>query len=51
MGKPLSEMTLEELWRLFPILLREHNPAYQEWYSIEREEIVKALGPEVIKQQ
>lgn len=49
MGKPLSEMTLEELWQLFPIILREHNPAYQEWYSIEKEEIVKALGAEIIK--
>jgi len=27
MGKELSEMTLEELWELFPIILREHNKA------------------------
>ena len=26
MPKPLSEMTPEELWQLFPILLRDHNP-------------------------
>ena len=25
MGKELSEMTLEELWELFPIVLVEHN--------------------------
>ena len=25
MGKKLSEMTLEELWKLFPIYLTEHQ--------------------------
>ena len=25
MGKSLSEMTLEELWQLFPIVLAEHR--------------------------
>lgn len=25
MSKKLSEMTLEELWQLFPIILTEHN--------------------------
>lgn len=32
--KELSEMTLEELWQLFPIILKEHNPKYKEWYEI-----------------
>ena len=49
MGKALYEMTLEELWELFPIILRDHNPVYKEWYSIEKEEIIKALGQKVIK--
>lgn len=35
--KELSEMTLEELWRLFPIYLTEHNPDWAEWYSEEVE--------------
>jgi GrpB-like predicted nucleotidyltransferase (UPF0157 family) len=43
MGKALSEMTLEELWELFPIILQDHNPAYKEWYSAEKEEIIKAI--------
>ena len=30
-------MTLEELWRLFPIVLTPHNPDWQEWA---REEII-----------
>lgn len=35
MGKKLSEMTLEELWKLFPIYLTEHQPCWQRWYSEE----------------
>ena len=27
----LQDMTLEELWELFPIVLEEHNPAWPEW--------------------
>jgi len=44
MTKSLSEMSLEELWRLFPIILKEHNCAYQEWYLIEKEKITKYLN-------
>lgn len=35
MGKKLSEMTLEELWQLFPIFLIAHNPCWKEWYREE----------------
>ncbi len=35
MGKKLSEMTLEELWQLFPIYLTEHQSCWKEWYSDE----------------
>ena len=35
MGKKLSEMTLEELWKLFPIYLTEHHSCWKEWYSEE----------------
>ena len=31
-GKSLSEMSLEELWELFPIILKEHNPIWKDWY-------------------
>ena len=30
MGKKLSEMTLEELWQLFPIVLTEHQRSWKE---------------------
>ena len=33
--KPLSEMTLEELWQLFPIILSEHDPDWAEYYKEE----------------
>lgn len=49
MRKALSEMSLEELWKLFPIILREHNPAYKEWYLSEKGEIVNAIGENSIK--
>lgn len=35
MGKKLSEMTLEELWQLFPIILTEHKPYWAQWYAEE----------------
>ena len=41
MGKKLSEMTLEELWQLFPIYLADHQPCWQEWY-LEEENLLKA---------
>lgn len=47
MGKALSEMSLEELWELFPIILKEHNPKHKEWYLKEKENILKAVGPNV----
>lgn len=33
--KMLSEMTLEELWHLFPISLVSHNDAWCDWYREE----------------
>ncbi|MCM1007113.1 MAG: GrpB family protein [Ruminococcus flavefaciens] len=33
MGKSLSELTLEELWELFPIFLVPHNEQWAEYYD------------------
>lgn len=49
MGKDLSEMTLEELWELFPIILTEHKPEYKEWYLEEKEKIEKIVGTNSIE--
>lgn len=43
-GKELSEMTLEELWQLFPICLTEHQSCWQEWYSEEEKLLKRTLS-------
>ncbi|MBQ7924267.1 MAG: GrpB family protein [Clostridia bacterium] len=43
MGRKLSEMTLEELWQLFPIILTEHQDCWKEWYLEEEALLKKAL--------
>ena len=42
MGKDLSEMTLEELWKLFPIFLVQHNDKWEDDYK-EIESSIKNL--------
>lgn len=39
----LSKMSLEKLWKLFPIVLTEHNPNYKEWYETEKSSILKTI--------
>ena len=46
MVKRLSEMSLEELWKLFPICLTEHQPYWKEWYTDE-ENFLKNRVPEI----
>lgn len=36
-------MSLAELWQLFPIILREHNPHYAVWYDEEKTNLLRAL--------
>ncbi|QLB52411.1 GrpB family protein [Streptococcus sanguinis] len=36
MSPSSEEMSLEELWQLFPIFLREHQAAWEDWYEAER---------------
>ncbi|WP_317296485.1 GrpB family protein [Methanoculleus nereidis] len=47
--KPLNEMSLEELGRLFPIILSEYNPDWPAIYSAEKELIEHAVGRHHIK--
>ena len=42
--KPLSEMSLEELWQLFPIILAEHDPDWQSYYEAEKELLSGQFG-------
>ena len=39
MDKSLSDMTLEELWELFPIVLAEHNADWNQWYAEEEKRL------------
>lgn len=45
MGKKLSEMSLEELWQLFPIFLTEHKPYWADWYTEEVQNLKSILPP------
>lgn len=49
MEKELSEMTLEELWQLFPIRLVPHDPMWKEQYRREAERLNALLGSTVAR--
>ena len=42
--KELSEMSLEELWKLFPVKLTEYNDEWNKWYDDEQENLRKILA-------
>ena len=48
MAKKLSEMSLEELWRLFPIFLTEHQDCWKSWYAEEKTALEKIIPNAVI---
>ena len=43
MTKALEDLTLEELWQLFPIFLREHQDEWKGWYAEERLRLLSFL--------
>ena len=47
--KNLEDMSLEELWQLFPIILKSHNPDYKKWFKEERKSLRSILDKEKIK--
>lgn len=49
MKKSLSEMTLEEMWKLFPIILSEHKSCWREWYSKEEKRILDFMSMKNLK--
>lgn len=48
MFKELSEMSLKELWELFPIILKKHNKEYKNWYFDESNRLINCIGSENI---
>lgn len=49
MKKQLEDMTLEELWQLFPIVLSEHKACWKDWYEEEEKRIRSFLGSEGVQ--
>ena len=45
--KSLSEMSMEELWELFPISLTEHQVCWKKWYCDEKDNIEKILKSDI----
>lgn len=43
MKKKLSDMTLEELWQLFPIVLEKHQDCWKSWFEDERRLLEQCL--------
>ena len=43
MRKKLTEMTLEELWQLFPIILEGHKNYWADWFEEEKVNLEKIL--------
>ena len=48
MKKALEEMTLEELWQLFPIFLTEHKACWQDWYKEMKEHLLEIIPKEAV---
>lgn len=42
--KALKDMTLEELWQLFPIVLTPYQPQWKDWAKVEIEELSAILS-------
>ena len=40
----LTQMSNEQLWELFPIVLEPHNPAWKMWYEQEAEQVCRVVG-------
>lgn len=49
MSKPLSDMTIEELWQLFPIFLVPHKAEWAQWFEEEAAAIRQLLPASKIK--
>lgn len=48
MSKKLSEMSIEELWQLFPIVLNEPHEQWESWYVKERTILKEILSDKII---
>ncbi len=44
----LRDLSLEELWRLFPVELKEYSSDYPRWFEAQKSELEKILHPSAI---
>ena len=49
MEHKLSDMTLEELWMLFPVQLSAPNDCWRGWYTQEEQTIREILSPDLLE--
>ena len=49
MKNKLEDMTLEELWQLFPIFLVEHRAEWADWYQEESQSLLSQLPDGLVK--
>ena len=47
--KQLSDMTLDELWQLFPIILADHDPNWKNDYEAEKTLLLSHFGSHVVE--
>lgn len=43
MKKKISELSIDEFKKTFPIILKEYNTNYKDWYECEKQNILKAV--------
>ena len=48
LSKKLENMSLEELWQLFPIFLVKHNKKWADWYDEEATAILSLIPAKYI---
>lgn len=48
MKKKVSELSIDEWKKTFPIILEEYNPHYKDWYESEKQNILNAVKAEDI---
>ena len=49
MNKDLGQLSTAELGKLFPIIISDPNPKWKEIYQIEKTNIIKLLGLDIVK--
>ena len=46
--KKISDLSMDEFKKVFPIIVKEHNPDYKKWYENETQNIMAVVRPDDI---